>query len=113
MGQGSEASVKGRPLGVRLALGAMIIGASALFSVVAIASGIEAKSDWWAPGSGKTLPALAVYGDPAGHVGILNANGPVDTKGHPFFEPLGPNGRACVSCHQPADGMSLSVKAIR
>ena len=38
---------------------------------------------------------------------------PLDTKGHPFFEPLGPNGRACVTCHQPADAMSLSAETAR
>jgi hypothetical protein len=35
------------------------------------------------------------------------------TRGHAFFEPIGSNGRACVSCHQPADAMSLSVESIQ
>ncbi len=43
----------------------------------------------------------------------MNALGPVATAGHPFFEPVGKNGRACVSCHQPASGMSLSLGLIR
>src|SRR6185503_21195477 len=30
-----------------------------------------------------------------------------------FFEALGPNGRACVTCHQPANAMSLSGDLIR
>ncbi len=34
-------------------------------------------------------------------------------RGNPFFEPLGSNGRACVTCHQPASGMGLSVETIR
>jgi hypothetical protein len=71
------------------------------------------SSQWWSPGDGKTLPALATYGDPFGEVGVLNASGPVPTRGHPFFEPIGQNGRACVTCHQPANGMSLSVEMIR
>ncbi len=68
---------------------------------------------WWTPGDGKVLAPLATYRDAAGSVGVLNAAGPVDTAGHPFFEPIGRNGRACVTCHQPASGMSLSVEMIR
>ena len=34
---------------------------------------------------------------------------PIDTQGHPFFTPLGSNGRACVTCHQPAHAMSVSA----
>lgn len=70
-------------------------------------------ADWWAPNQGGTLPARADYADPAGRFAVLNVNGPTNTAGHPFFTPLGANGRACVSCHQPAHGMSVSVDAIR
>jgi hypothetical protein len=38
---------------------------------------------------------------------------PIDASKHPFFVPLGSNGRACVTCHQPSDGMGLSVATIR
>jgi hypothetical protein len=72
-----------------------------------------AESDqWWAPGDDRVLPAYIEYADGAGRVGIVNTGGPVDTDGHPFFEAIGSNGRACVSCHQPADGMSLSLGSI-
>ena len=53
------------------------------------------------------------FENPHGKLGILNAAGPIDTAGHPFFEPLGDNGRACVTCHQPAQGMSVSVEGLR
>jgi hypothetical protein len=69
--------------------------------------------EWWSPGQGTALPAFATYGNDRGQVGVLNAAGQLDTKGHPFFEPIGANGRACVTCHQPADGMSLSVRSVR
>jgi hypothetical protein len=72
-----------------------------------------ATFDWWEPGAGRRLPEFAAYGNGWGEVGVYNAGGPVETKGHPFFEPIGQNGRACVSCHQPADGMSLSVRTIQ
>ena len=37
----------------------------------------------------------------------------MDTKNHPFFEPMGVNGRACVTCHQPANSMSLSAETVQ
>jgi hypothetical protein len=68
---------------------------------------------WWSPGDGAVLPAAPEYPNEHGHFGLLNASGPVATAGHAFFEPLGPNGRACVTCHQPADAMSISLDTIR
>ena len=32
---------------------------------------------------------------------------------NPFFKPLGTNGRACVTCHAPADAFSLSLPSIQ
>ena len=68
---------------------------------------------WIVAGSGVTLPKEMTFEDPLGRLGVLNGEGPVQTKGHPFFEPLGVNGRACVTCHQPSNAMSLSVETIR
>ena len=53
------------------------------------------------------VAAEGAYSDPTGSLGILNTAGDISTKGHPFFEPIGTNGRACVTCHQPADAMSV------
>lgn len=68
---------------------------------------------WWSPGEGTPLPPLITYPNAHGQLGILNTTGVVETKGHPFFEPIGENGRACVSCHQPANAMALSVETIQ
>ncbi len=68
---------------------------------------------WIEPGKGGTLPAELQFDDALGRLGVVNASGPVNTKGHPFFEPLGVNGRACVTCHQPAYAMTISAAAIR
>jgi hypothetical protein len=76
----------------------------------ATAGGVQ--NQWWNPGDDRRLPAYVEYANTWGRVGVLNADGPVTTEGHPFFEAPGPNGRACVSCHQPADGMSLSLESI-
>jgi hypothetical protein len=68
---------------------------------------------WWPPSSDRRFEQLAAYPNDWGAVGLLNAEGGIDSKGHPFFTPLGANGRACVTCHQPADGMGLSLKTIQ
>ena len=76
-------------------------------------SATPSSTSWWTPGDERVLAPLAAYGNSFGTLGILNTGGPVVTAGHPFFEPLGKNGRACVTCHQPANSMSLSVEMIR
>lgn len=68
---------------------------------------------WWSPGDRRTVPAEMAFANELGTVTTLNAAGPVSAAGHAFFAPLGINGRACVTCHQPSDGMSLSVATIR
>jgi hypothetical protein len=73
----------------------------------------NAAESWWAPGQGTPLADFATYGNDRGQLGVLNTSGRVDTKGHPFFEAVGTNGRACVTCHQPSDSMALSVRSIR
>jgi hypothetical protein len=86
-----------------------------VLAALAVAAGLGAAEPvrWWSPGEGSRLPAYATYTNDLGAVGVLNAGGPVETKGHPFFEPIGTNGRACVSCHQPGNAMSLSVASIQ
>ncbi|MDF3020689.1 MAG: hypothetical protein K0Q92_1992 [Steroidobacteraceae bacterium] len=76
-------------------------------------SATPSSTSWWTPGDERVLAPLAAYGNSFGTLGILNTGGPVVTAGHPFFEPIGKNGRACVTCHQPANSMSLSVEMIR
>ena len=72
-----------------------------------------AADRWWAPGQGGVLAQEAAYANPFGKLTVRMASGPVEAKGHPFFEPLGANGRSCATCHQPADGMSVSADSIR
>jgi hypothetical protein len=68
---------------------------------------------WWSPGDGVPLAPFITYPNEHGHLGILNTGGLIETRGHPFIEPIGDNGRACVSCHQPANAMSLSVQTLQ
>jgi hypothetical protein len=85
----------------------------ALAAAAAWLAGSAAAADWWVPGDGRPLPAEALYANPSGALGILNTAGAIDTRGHPFFMALGPNGRGCVTCHQPDDGMALSLASVR
>ena len=84
-----------------------------VFGALSIAAQTGASGPWWAPGQATPLPAYATYENDRGQVGLLNTAGAVETKGHPFFEAIGTNGRACVTCHQPSDGMALSLRSIR
>jgi mono/diheme cytochrome c family protein len=68
---------------------------------------------WIEPGQGGVLPAELSVVNSRGKLGVLNASGPIEMRDHAFFEPQGLNLRACVTCHQPADGMSVSVESLR
>ena len=92
-----------------LFLPALIIGA---FAAASADGGADDKR-WWGPSQDRVWPETLDYPNENGVLRTVLSGGPVETAGHPFFEPLGPNGRACVSCHQPADAMSLSVRTIR
>jgi hypothetical protein len=87
---------------------ALAIATSLFVAAVAIAQGGQ-PDRWWSPGEGRTFPASLDYANGNGTVRLLLDSGPLDTKGHPFFTAIGPNGRACVTCHQPADAMGLSA----
>ena len=92
-----------------------------LLAVAGVTAALRAQSGrsygpdriWWTAGSGDILPWQEDYDDADGQVGIYNANGMVRTQGHPFFESLGENGRACVTCHQPSNAMSVATAAIQ
>jgi cytochrome c peroxidase len=97
----------------RAALLLGVLGAAvALAARVASGAG-DAGRSWWSPGQGGTLPAESSYPNASGRLGIFSASGAVEATGQPFFTPLGKNGRACVTCHQPSDAFSISVDTIR
>lgn len=68
---------------------------------------------WWVPDSNRIFPQIASYPDATGIVTVIHVGGPVDARGNPFFTAIGRNGRACITCHQPIDGMSVSVKSLQ
>ena len=96
---------------------AALLFAAAACGAVALAAAQQAppkaprvaNSAWWAPDDGKRFDRQLDYADDTGIVRTLLRDGPMETAGHPFFSALGPTGRACVTCHQPSDAMSLSA----
>jgi hypothetical protein len=89
------------------------LSAVSLRPLLAADSPASPASYWIQPGRGGIAPERSRYTDAAGQVEVLYAHGPLDLAGNAFFEPLGTNGRACVTCHQPSSGMGLSLAAIR
>jgi hypothetical protein len=80
------------------------------------AAGLRANDPpdrWWNPGEGRTFPTSLEYANANGTLRLVLEGEALDTRGHPFFTALGENGRACVTCHQPADAMSLSAQSVQ
>jgi hypothetical protein len=80
---------------------------------LALGAATDKPERWWSPGDGRVFPDTLGYANADGALGLVLTGGAMETKGHPFFEPQGPDGRACVTCHQPADAMSLSAATAR
>jgi len=87
--------------------------AIAFIALLASSAALAEETSWWSPNEARVFPPSLSYPNSAGISTTLNVAGPTSTLGHPFFTSHGENGRACVSCHQPSDGMSLSVDTIR
>ena len=61
----------------------------------------------------QTLPQLDVEDDPAGQYGTYQPGGATNEADNAFFQSLGTNGRACVTCHQPAQGFGINLTGIQ
>jgi cytochrome c peroxidase len=53
------------------------------------------------------LPNMLPFANPTGVAATFSTAGKVDLTG-PFFQSLGTNGRACVTCHQPSTGWTIT-----
>jgi cytochrome c peroxidase len=58
------------------------------------------------------LPNLLPFANSTGVAATFSTAGKVDLTG-PFFQSLGTNGRACVSCHQPSTGWTVTPQNIQ
>lgn len=96
-----------------------VAGFRTAVAIAAMTPGLPASAQdrapdlWWSPGSGDVLPHSANYPNAYGDLSTVNTSGEYATGGHAFFEPIGTNGRACVTCHQPASAMTISTELIQ
>jgi len=58
------------------------------------------------------LPSMLPFANSSGLAATLSTTGKVDLTG-PFFQSLGTNGRACVSCHQPSSGWTITPQEVQ
>ena len=61
----------------------------------------------------QTIPAHEYSEDSAGISETLNTAAPTDTSRNAFFQSIGTNGRACVSCHEPRSAWTVSTASIQ
>lgn len=102
-------------IALALASGSSAVGDAPVQSAGAQGDGpapISSVQRWWKPGERRTWHAHMHFEGRSTDVETIRPAGSFDATNHPFFAPLGANGRACVTCHQPSDGMSLSTETI-
>ena len=73
----------------------------------------SAGLEWWTAGQRAIFPLEEDFDNPNGTVRVQHRAGTLHPEGHAFFEALGANGRACITCHQPADAMSVAATTLR
>ena len=65
-----------------------------------------------AAGEPSSMPNMLRVANATGAAATFSTVGTIDLTG-PFFQSLGSNGRACVTCHQPDIGWTVTPKNIR
>jgi cytochrome c peroxidase len=63
-------------------------------------------------GGPNRLPPVLDARNASGIAESLSTSGPIDLA-NPFFQSLGGNGRACVTCHQPSAGWTVTPENVR
>src|SRR6478735_4352805 len=53
------------------------------------------------------------FTNPNGAARMVTVNGATIDENNPFFQSLGTNGRACVHCHQPSAGMTITPPQVQ
>ena len=85
----------------RLTTGVTLVAAATVWTIAtAYASTATTHRD-----NGLTFP------NPSGAIGIVGLD--ETNRDNPFFKELGTNGRSCATCHQPAQGWSITPTELR
>ena len=79
--------------------------ASAVAAVLLASAGVRADDP-------RSRVGTLAFENETGVAATIDVAGPLDLS-NPFFQNLGSNGRACVSCHQPAEGWTVTPSGIR
>ncbi len=83
---------------------------SVCVTVAVLSAEVARGDDGRAPAD--RLPNLAPFPNASGVARTFSTHGAADLAG-PFFQDLGTNGRSCGSCHQPADGWTVTPAHLR
>jgi cytochrome c peroxidase len=62
--------------------------------------------------AGPRISDMKEFANETGSSASFSPNGSLDTR-NPFFQNLGSNGRSCASCHQPAQGWTITPQEVR
>ena len=82
--------------------------------IVGLAATLAFNSEAVAQETGKPGETVGLFLDRSGVLGSVTDNPSVVNRDNVFFDAhLGTNGQACVTCHQPNQGFSLTVPFIR
>jgi hypothetical protein len=90
-----------------------ILTAALQIALAQIPSEYDSVDPWWRAGEVVALPQTVDWENPNGILRTLNVSGDIQTRNHPFFTALGANGRACITCHQPANAMSVGTALLQ
>jgi cytochrome c peroxidase len=83
-----------------------------LLVAAAVAVGLGARGGQAASHGNDFIPNGTLFPNAEGASQTYSTvGGGIDLTG-PFFQSMGTNGRSCVTCHEPSDGMSLSASNV-
>ncbi len=80
-------------------------------AVVAAIASLLAVGAGASDGPGPFLPNMLPIPNATGVAATFSTEGRIGLRG-PFFQSLGTNGRACVSCHQPQAGWTITPENV-
>ena len=58
------------------------------------------------------IPKFEIDRDASGAIATFQPDGQTFTANNAFFQNLGTNGRTCFTCHQPANGWTVSAASV-
>ena len=83
--------------------------ATAIIVCTGVASGVMVAS---APEDAHSMRDQMTFANDSGQARTVSARGALN-RDNPFFQSLGTNGRACVTCHEPSDGWTISAAGVQ